>query len=42
MVFADGEQRDDKKRQHGVVCHGGTRGRARHRPDRHHNLNGVH
>lgn len=42
MDFADGEYRDAERKQHGVVHAGGTRGRARDRPDRHHDVNGVH
>lgn len=42
MTFAEGNHRDDKRKQHSVVHHGGTRGRARDRPDRHHNVNDLH
>lgn len=42
MVLADGKHGEGKRRQHSVVHHGGTRGRARDRPDRHHDVDGVH
>lgn len=42
IAFAVGQHREATRKQHGVVHHGGTRGRAGDRPDCHHDIDGVH